>query len=170
MKSRIPADAFERYVAMGLEQRSYQALADALGVSKCAIVKCAKREGWTERLNKIEADARDISDRKLTETIAAMHERHANTLKLIHVKAVEALRDIPFDSTADAVKACEMVIRSERVMAGEAAKRGEENIAEIMKREMHLFLKVERPEPEPQLIEATVVDAVADDAEIEDAG
>ena len=173
MKSRIPSDAFEFYVSQG-EQRSYQATADHFGVSKCAITKCAKRESWAERLEKIEVDARAISDKHLTESIAEMHERHAKALKAIYARAAEALRNMPLDNCMDAVKAVDMVIRAERLMAGEATKRTEQSIPELMKAEMRMFLeRVPDDEDEPRVIEAVVAvgagreEDPADEAEAE---
>jgi len=49
MVRRIPPDAYEQYLEMGTD-RSYQVLADRYGVSKTAIVKRAKKEGWQERI------------------------------------------------------------------------------------------------------------------------
>jgi len=176
MKTKIPADAFDFYVAQG-EQRSYQATADRFGVSKCAIVKCAKREHWVERLEKIEADARAMSDRKLTETIAEMHERHAKALKAIYARAVEGLRSYRIDNCMDAVKATEIVIRAERLMAGEVSKRTEVSIEEVMRHEMRTLLKIvdssgnELPRGEMGLIEmasASSADAEGGDDEDDD--
>ena len=154
MKSKIPSDAFDHYVAQGVG-RSYQATADHYGVSKCAITKCAKRENWVERLAKIEADARAISDRALTESIAEMQERHAKTLKAIHARSIEALRAYPIDNCMDAVKAAELVIRLERLMAGEASKRTALSIEEITRHEIRTLLRVE-PSEQPRLVEAQV--------------
>jgi len=162
MKTRIPTDAFDFYVSLG-PQRSYEATAKEYGVSKCAVSKCAQRENWHERLAKIETDAREMSDRKLTETLAEMHDRHAKTLKAIHVRAVEALRAFPIDNCMDAVKAVDMVIRAERLAAGEATKRSEQSIVEVMKHEMRTMLTLEPDEDEPRSIEATMLDGEADD-------
>lgn len=156
MKSRIPSDAFDFYVAQG-EHRSYQATADHYGVSKCAISKCAQRESWAERLAKIESEARSISDRKLTESLADMQERHAKTLRAIHVRAIEALRAYPIDNCVDAVKAAEMVIRMERLMAGEASKRTELSIEEITRHEMRTLLKVVHDDDEPRTVEVAAL-------------
>lgn len=167
MKSKIPKDAFNFYVSLG-PQRSYQATADHYGVSKCAVTKCAARENWAERLEKIEADARAISDKQLTETLAEMHDRHAKALKAIYVRSVEALRSMPFDNLMDGVKGMEMVIRAERLMAGEATKRTEKSVVEIMKAEMHSMLKIVPAEEAPRMVDATVLVGAGDDDDGED--
>jgi len=172
VKSKIPPDAFDFYVAQG-EQRSYQATADHYGVSKCAISKCAQRENWIERLAKIEEGAREISDRKLTETIAEMHDRHAKALKAIYARAVEGLRSYRIDTCMDAVKAVEMVIRAERLMAGEASKRTELNIEAITRHEMATLLKVvhdDDEDDEPRVVEAVAIGSGAPDDDADDEG
>ena len=75
MARKIPEDAFAQYVSMGVE-RSYQALADMLGVTKRAVTKLAARDKWSERLSKIEKDVREKCDKRLVETLEQMYERH----------------------------------------------------------------------------------------------
>ena len=71
MKRKIPSDAFEFYVSLG-PSRSYQAVADHYDVTKRAVTQCATREGWAERLSKLEREAREKSDQKLGESMEEM--------------------------------------------------------------------------------------------------
>lgn len=155
MKSRIPPDAFDHYVSQG-EQRSYQATAKHFGVSKCAVAKCAKREDWVGRLAKIEADARTISDRRVTESLADMQERHSKTLKVMGARVLQALRDCPITDGMDAIRAADMTIKLERLLAGEVSKRTELSIEEITRHEIRTLLKVVAGD-EARVVDGTVV-------------
>ena len=101
---KIPDDAFERYVALGTS-RSYKTLAEEYGVTKRAVTKCAAREGWTERLDKIEREARDHTDQRITESLEEMHERHLKTLKAMHARALSGLVQYPLTNGMDAMRA-----------------------------------------------------------------
>ena len=105
MARRVPQDAFDYYVSLGAE-RSYQAVADHYGVTKRAITKVAAREGWAKRLEKIEREARESSDRKLAETIEETRSRHLRTLRAMNARAISALQQYetcpPFDSSLEA--------------------------------------------------------------------
>jgi len=169
MKSKIPPDAFDHYVAQG-PGRSYQATADEFQVSKCAISKRAKKEDWTGRLARIEGEARVTSDRKLAESLADMHDRHLTMLKAIAMRVAQALRDYPIDSGMDAVRGAEMVIKMERLLAGEVSKRTEMSIEEITRHEIRTLLKVVPADPEPRLVEASVAGADDDEDDERDAG
>lgn len=139
MTRKIPDDAFERYVVLG-PQRSHRALAEELGVSKRAITKCAVREDWAGRLTKIEQTAREKSDQKLTESFEQMRDRHLVTLKAMHTRALTALMQYPIDNGMDAMRAAEMAIKLERLVAGEPTDRNSISIEEITKREMRAWL------------------------------
>ena len=75
MVRRIPPDAFDFYVNLG-QARSYATVAEKFGVSKRAVQKRADKEDWSERLEKIEMEAREKSDQRLIETIEDMNTRH----------------------------------------------------------------------------------------------
>jgi len=137
--NRIPADAFEAYVAMG-EGRSYRALARRLGVSKRAITKHAHRERWSERLGAIEAEARERSDRKLVESLEEMRERHRKTLRAMHARALTALKEYPLTSAMEAIRAAELVIKLERLVAGEPSERSELAVQQTTRTEIERLL------------------------------
>jgi hypothetical protein len=164
MKSKIPTDAFDHYVAQGTG-RSYQATADHFEVSKCAISKKAKKEDWAGRLAKIEGVARESSDKKLADTMGEMHDRHLALLKAAGMRVAECLRNLPLDSGMDAIRGVDLIIKLERLLAGEVSKRTSLSIEEITKREIHTLLTIVRdePEPEPQLVEAMVSGGENDD-------
>lgn len=140
MTRKIPDDAFERYVALGSD-RSHKALADQLGVSKRAVTKCAVREDWMSRLTKIERDARERSDEKLTETLEQMRDRHLATLKAMHTRALAAIRQYPLTSGMDAMRAAEMAIKLERLVAGEPSDRTAVSLEDTIRREYERWLK-----------------------------
>lgn len=65
---KIPQNAFEVYAGMGTK-RSYRAVAEIVGVSKTAIVKCAKRENWNERLLSLEGLAKKKVERRVLDSM-----------------------------------------------------------------------------------------------------
>ncbi len=139
MSRKIPADAFELYVGLG-PHRSYQAVADHYGVTKRAITKVAVREGWTERLEKVQREARKESDRKLAEAMGEMHERHLKILKAMSARALTALREYPLSSGMEAMRGAERVIKLERLIMGEPSERTEVTVEEITKQEIRELL------------------------------
>ena len=145
MNGRIPSDAFDLYVSLGPE-RSYQAIADRYGVSKRAVVKHAGKEKWAERLERIEREARERSDEKLAEGIEEMRTRHMKTLKAMNARALAALKQYPLTSGMEAMRAAEMVIKLERLIAGEPSERTELSIEEVTRREVNQLLVVEGDE------------------------
>ena len=152
MNKLLPPDAFEAYVALG-QERSYATLARNYGVSKRCVTREAARGKWIERLSKIEEDARAASDRRVTETLADMHERHVKMLKVMGARVVTALRDHPIDSGMDAIRAADITIKLERLIAGEVSKRTELNIEEITRHEIRTLLKVVDDDDEPRTID-----------------
>ena len=142
MSRKIPDDASERYVALRAN-RSHQALAEDLGVSKRAVTKCAVREKWTERLTKIEQTARDRSDQKLTESMEQMRDRHLATLKAMHARALSGLMQYPLTNGMDAMRAAEMAIKLERLVAGEPSDRTQIDLAQVTRDEMRRLLTTE---------------------------
>ncbi len=140
--TRIPPEAFDFYVGLA-QERSYRQVADHYGVSKRAITKLAVREDWAARLQKIESQARERSDAKLTETVGEMRTRHLTLLKAMSARVVTALREFPLNSGMEAMRAAEMVIKLERLISGEPSERTELTVEEVTKREMERWLVVE---------------------------
>lgn len=134
MNRKIPDDAFDRYVSLG-PARSYQVLADEYGVSKRAVTKRAAAEDWTQRLDKIEAEARRQGDKKLAETLGEMRSRHLTTIRAMQSRAVSALQKYPLTSGMEAMKAAEMAIKLERLVAGESTDNTVLSVEEICRRE-----------------------------------
>jgi hypothetical protein len=126
-------------VAMGAG-RSHKALADELAVTKRAVTKRAAVEKWTERLAKIEKDARERSDARMTETFEQMRERHMATLRVMNGKALTALKQYPLDNAMDAMRAAEMAIKLERLVAGQPADHTQVDVAEVTRQEMRRLL------------------------------
>ncbi len=153
MNRKLPDDAFEHYVSLGPE-RSYEKVAEHYGVSKRAVTNAAGREGWPERLAKIEAEARQATDKKLGESIEAMGERHLKVVTAVLGKALETLKSLPLTNAMDAVRAIDMSLKQERLIRGEPSERTAMTIAETTRDEMHRWLVVEDDaddgEPEPE--------------------
>lgn len=143
MSARIGPDAFEFYVSLGPE-RSYQAVADRFGVSKRAVTKHAAREQWAERLEKIERQARDASDKKLAETLEDMRTRHLKTIRAMHARALGALKQYPLSSGMEAMRAAEMIIKLERLVVGEPTERTATSVEELVRRESERWLTAAR--------------------------
>ena len=141
MTRKIPPDAFEYYVSLG-PARNYRTVAERYDVTSRAVTKCASRERWSERLVKIEQDARERCDRKLGDVFEEARERHLKTLKAMHARALTALKQYPLSSGMDAMRAAEMVIKLERLVMGEASERKEVTIEEVTKRELRELLIV----------------------------
>ena len=140
--SKIPAEAFDLYVAMGHE-RSYRAIGEKYGVSKRAVVKHAAREDWMPRLARIEDEARERSDERLTETLEQMRTRHLKTLRVLHSKAIQALKAHPLNSAMEAAKVAELVIKLERLVVGEVSTRAHLAVEETTRREIESLVIVE---------------------------
>src|SRR5262245_15477241 len=134
MARKLPLDAFDFYLSLGTG-RSYQAVADRFRVTKKAVTKRALKENWQGRAAEIERAAREASDRKATETLEAMNERHLRYLRGIQGKAVEALRQLPLSSGMDAVRALALAIREERVARGGPSDRTAVSVEEVIRRE-----------------------------------
>ncbi len=140
MSGRIPSDAFEFYVALG-PGRSYQAVASHYGVTKRAVAKKATQEGWQERLDKVEREAQERSDRRLVDTLGEMRERHLKTVRAIHSRALTGLKEYPLSTGMEAIRAAELAIKLERLIAGEPSERTELTVEEVTKREMNRWLE-----------------------------
>ena len=146
--ARLPADAFEQYVALGAA-RTYQALAARLGVSKRSVVRKAVADDWQGRLAKIEAAGRDKLDAQLGETLAAVNSRHLKTLRLIQAKALQALQGMAVDSAIDAIRALDLSIRHERLILGEPSERTAVSVEEVLRREYERWMVPDAPAVPP---------------------
>ncbi len=141
MTRKLPPDAFEFYVSLGLD-RSYQVVAEHYGVSKRTVQNCADREEWTKRMVKIEHESRERADKRIGETLDDIRERHMKTLRAMNGRAIEGLKSFPITSAMDAMRTAEMVIKLERLVMGEASERKEVTIEEVTKRELRELLIV----------------------------
>ena len=64
MTAKIPADAFDYYVSLG-PTRSYEKVALRFDVSKRGVANRAAAEHWQERLEKIDREVQELSDKRL---------------------------------------------------------------------------------------------------------
>ena len=141
MNRKIPPEAFDYYVSLGLN-RSYSAVAERYGVSKGSVVNAAKREHWQTRLKEIEEKARVASVQKAVETMQAITERHLRAMRAIQVKGLEVLQSVNLETAMDGVRAVDLGVKGERLILGEPTERAAVNIEELIKREHEQWMRV----------------------------
>ena len=148
MARRIPASAFEDYLAMGVE-RSYQALADRYEVSKVAVYKKAKKEGWQERIAKLETQAREKVEEKTVDQMQEVRERHLREARFLQARALQALKDLPPEKGVRAAAALNIAWKHELLLLGEPTER-QASIEEITKREIATLLVRDDDDDHPE--------------------
>lgn len=137
---KIPDDAFERYVALG-PGRSYQALADKLGVDKRSITRLAAKENWVERLAKIQEEARAATNKKLVADLQAVRERQLQQARFLQAQALKALKELPPEKALKAAaSALSASWRQEMLILGEPTDRHAATVEEVTKREIETLL------------------------------
>jgi transposase len=134
MAKKIGSDGFDFYFALG-PRRSYEAVATKYGVSKRAVTRLAKREGWQERLLEIERKARTKADEKKVESLQDVSERHLKVLRAVQAKAFEGLKGMSLATPADILKAIDLTFKQERTILGEPSERSAISIEDVIKRE-----------------------------------
>jgi hypothetical protein len=139
MSSKVPSDAFAFYVALGPE-RSYQAVGDHFGVTKRTIVRTAGRENWSARLEAIEKKTRELTDAKLASDLHEMQLRHQKIVLAMASRAAKAIAEYPLTSGMEGMKAAEIAIKLERLLAGEPGERNQVSIEQVTKRELERFV------------------------------
>lgn len=139
MSGKLSQGAFEFYVGLG-PSRSYQAVGEKYGVTKRAVVKHAARAGWSERLQKVQEEARAESDKRLAEDLAEMQERHKRMLRAVASRAIAAIKEHPLSSGMEGIRAAELVIKMERLLAGESSERSTVTVEEVTRRELDRWL------------------------------
>lgn len=146
MNKKVPDEAFAFYVGLG-HDRSYQAVADHFKVTKRAIVRTASKNDWSARLALIEREAQERSDKALAEGRAETRTRHLKMVRAMASRAAKAMAEFPLTSGMDGLKAAEMAIKLERLIAGEASDRTEVTIEQVTRAEIDRLL-VRDDEPE----------------------
>jgi hypothetical protein len=137
---KLPGDAFTYYVSLG-PARSYQAVADHYEVAKRTVVRTAEREDWSARLEAIEKQAREDADKSLAEDLAEMAQRHRKMLRAMASRAAKAMSEFPLTDGMQAIKAAEITIKLERLLAGEPTERTSVDIEQTIKREYGRWLE-----------------------------
>ena len=115
--ARLTADAFNHYLSLGSD-RSYDAVAKHYSCSKRSVSRRAQKEDWAGRIAQIEAEALEKTRKKQVESIEARTDRHLKILRLIEAKALETLRTQAIGSSAEAVRALDLVLKHEREILG----------------------------------------------------
>lgn len=140
MARKIPNDALLQYFSLG-PSRSYQSLAERLGVSKRAIVTLATKERWQERVVEMEQKAKQGAEKRVGESLEDMVARHIKMLHVIAGKALETLKAMPLDSAIEAVRALAIVIREERALRGDGKDGADLTIEQIIRREYEQWMR-----------------------------
>jgi len=117
MVRKLPPEAFDYYVNLG-SSRSYAEVARKYNCAKKSVTKKAVKERWQERVQEIEAKARESAEAKAADSLENLNTRHLRTLRFIEAKAIEALKSMPLRSAIDAVRALGIAIRQERELMG----------------------------------------------------
>ena len=139
--------AFAHYIAQG-EKRSMYLTAKVFKVSRRAIGKCARRNDWYRRLGDIEREAREKSDRRLSETLADTRQRHLKMLRVVAAKGLQALQERNITSAMDGVRALEMAIKLERQILGEPGENSTMTIEAVTRRELETLIQIDDGEPD----------------------
>lgn len=139
MKKKLPQEAFGYYVSLGAP-RTLQAVADRFSVSRRTVERQAEREEWDARIQAIELEARRAIDAELVKERVDMHLRHRKMLTAMAARAAKGMQEYPIANGRDAIKAAEIVIKLERLLAGEATDRTAVDVESIIKREMRELL------------------------------
>jgi len=140
MRRKLPPDAYDFYVALGIG-RSYQQVADHYGVSKGTVTALAKRDDWQGRLLKAEQEARSRADKKAVETLEQVNERHLKIARAVLGKGLEGLRSISLNDAKDVIRALELGIKQERLILGEPTDRTA-SVEELIRKETRDLLRV----------------------------
>ncbi len=138
MERKIPSEAFDFYAALGVK-RSYAAVAEKFGVTKVAVVNCAKRERWQERLEQIESKARASSDAKAVQSREELSDHYIKIWQAAERRALEGLRNYPITSALDAARVLHMATRNVLLLRGEPTERVE-SVESIIRREYDRWL------------------------------
>lgn len=152
---KIPPEAFEDYMSLGLG-RSYTILAKKYGVTKRAITYRAAEEHWQERIDRIEEEVRREAERKLIDELSELRATHIRTLRLLTVRAIEALKEHKLTSAMEGAKVAEIAIRLERMMLGETTDERGGSVERVTREEIDRLLAIEA-ESEAREIEAEAV-------------
>ena len=134
MKAKLPPEAFSYYMGLGPD-RTYQAVADHYGVAKRTVAGLATRDGWQDRVARLEQEAKQKAEQRTLESLEDMNVRHLKSLRVIQGKALEALRSMPLESAMDAIRALDIGIKHERVVRGEPSERTAHSVEDVIRRE-----------------------------------
>lgn len=140
MTRKMPDDAFAFYVALGPDQRSYELVGKHYGVHKKTVTRTAEREQWQARLEVIERRAREATDAKLAKDLHAMDMRHRKLLLGIASRAASAIQAFPLKTAMEGIKAAEIAIKLERLLAGEPTETRTISVEQVTRDEVHRFL------------------------------
>jgi hypothetical protein len=108
-------------------------------VTKVAVVNCAKRERWQERLEQIEAKVRASSDAKVQQSREELSDHYIAVWKAAERRALEGLRNYPITNALDAARVLHMATRNVLLLRGEPTERVE-SVETIVRREYDRWL------------------------------
>ena len=101
------------------------------------------RDRWQQRLEDIEREAQAATDAKLARAMTDMNMRHRKLLLGIASRAAQALSQYELNSAMEAVRAAEVAVKLERLLAGEATETKTLSIEQVSRDEVSRFVVVE---------------------------
>jgi hypothetical protein len=137
--AKLPSDAFSYYVSLG-DERSYEKVGAHFGADKRSVTKKAGKEHWAEQLAEMEAAAKKKARDQMQVSLDEQVLRHGKMVRAMAGRAVQGMHDYPLTNGMDAIRAAELVIKLERLLAGEPTEHTQETIAQVTREEMHRFL------------------------------
>lgn len=121
MSPQFGEDAFAVYVAMG-SARSFRAIAERYGLALSEVESFALEQRWEERLADLELDGADPARLALLSGHRDMLERHRKLVRAMLTRAAKGLVDNPITSGIQSVRAAELAIQLDRMLATPAAR------------------------------------------------
>ena len=152
---KIPDDAFERYVALGPE-RSYQLLAEKLGVDKRSVSRHASKEKWVQRLAKIQEEARAATDKKLVESLQAVREQQLREVRFLRSEALKVMKGLTPEKAIKIASALNIAWKHELLLLGEPTERTS-NVEEIIRREYERWMGEDEDDEDPEAEQASAL-------------
>jgi len=139
MERKLPPDAYSYYLSLGTK-RSYQAVADHFEVSKQTVTKRAVRENWQDRIAELERDSHARAEKKYSDTLDEMNDRHIKMYTAVLGKAIETLRAMPITTAWQAIRAIDMFTKNERMARELPTERTAMSVEQVLRDEFKAWM------------------------------
>jgi hypothetical protein len=146
---KLDESAYAYYLGLG-PGRSHRLVALHYSCSKKAVTNKAIAEGWKEKIAEHERQQREETERKASESLEAMNERHLKMATYMARKGLEALSTMTFDTAMDATRAIKLAAEMERLIRGQPSARAAIDIEQKIRSEHQNWAPPDDDdEPEP---------------------